>query len=265
MYALTVKTSIKDDDLLTQVRQNMKKDTDGEKERVCGCISADNWEIFVTLCLVAFELFQVLMACLLAMFVPQKCWLEKDGSSRTCTTDDIFNPPEGIKNSYLTSRVLILNFVTLAVALLHYLYMYRREKALVHLLQNSFGTPNDRLPEILPFYPEVRNMLYGHHFRVTCTATMLALLFGGNSAISAILVFGYRSVELQPCFCLFIHDSSACFFSQLQQHDDCDCVLHQHWSDAEDAVQVVRSGCHRSEQDGGAVAVRLSPAVLQRH
>jgi hypothetical protein len=188
-YSFTVKTSMKDSEV-AKINQALQNDTEGEKDKVCGCISADNWEIFVTFCLVSFELFQVLMACLLAMFVPQQCYLVA-GGSRTCTTDDIFSPV-GIKNSDLSGRVLTLNFVTLVVSLLHYLYMYRREKALVQLLQAAPGTASDRLPEILPFYPEVRNMLYGHHFRVLCSATLLSALFLANGVLTAILVFAYR-------------------------------------------------------------------------
>ena len=75
---------------------------------------------------------------------------------------------------------------------MHYLWSWKREKAIVHLAENVPSVPGNRLCDMLPVYPHVDNMLYLHHFRVFLSSVLFGVFFAVNLSVSAYLVFKLR-------------------------------------------------------------------------
>jgi hypothetical protein len=114
--------------------------------------------------------------------------------SRTCATTDFYSTDPTLSDQKYAMFVLAFNFATLAVALIHYWWSWKREKAMVRLTESDPKVAGTRLSEMLPVYPQINNMLYLHHFRVFCSSIVFTLFFLVNSGISAYLIFKLRFV-----------------------------------------------------------------------
>ena len=110
--------------------------TDNKKEKL---------STFTTLGLEAFKVF---MACMLSLFVSQKC------DDHICNISEKFedHTPSNI-------GVLVLNFITLSFFIVGYVIEYMREKYIIHHFNNNPKLSDHNIIHIIFKVPEVQNKL----------------------------------------------------------------------------------------------------------
>jgi len=102
-------------------------------------ISQDIMQRTLATGLMIFNIYRTVMACLLSIFVPQRC--EDDfGIVRDCTMKENFEELDTFN-----IVVVVFNFVTLAIALTHSFMVYRRESKLLVMLDEDPAVTNDFL------------------------------------------------------------------------------------------------------------------------
>lgn len=165
---------------------------------VFGFISQDSYQKILAILRFSFELFKVVMATLLAIFVPQQCPADppEHPEPHSCTEE------ENVTNlTTFNKAVLGWNFITLGFALIHYWLVYKRENSLIEYLDEEPALPDTNLPKMLPGYPEIDAALMRWNFIVLCSSLLTIVIFIINSVLSAVLVFrdyydGFRSVTV---------------------------------------------------------------------
>lgn len=143
--------------------------------------------------LALYNVYKAVMACLLAIMVPQACTDETTGITSDCTITENFQELDNFNIA-----VVVINFVTLAFSLGHAALVYRREALFLRMLDEDPSVTNNFLVKvdergrrIMDLYPRVRDTVVKYNTLVMFTSTATLVLYFVNVIVSAILVFGF--------------------------------------------------------------------------
>ena len=112
-------------------------------------ISENRKEKFSTIFALGLEAFKVFMACLLSLFVSQKC------SDHDCSISEKFNE-EGV----YAKTVLASNFITLLIFLVGYNIEFMREQFIIQHFNDNSKLPDDNISKILEPIPLLSKELH---------------------------------------------------------------------------------------------------------
>ncbi len=149
------------------------------------------------------ELFKVLMATLLAIFVPQRC---PENADQLCTLQDNFKDLTDFNKG-----VIGLNFLALATFLSHYIIEYKREYWCIKHLDVDESKPINNLEKEIENYQDIKKdmiKLNHHYYR---SSMVLFITNIGNFVASAVLIYkffylDYRSITVLLTNLLLITD-----------------------------------------------------------
>lgn len=145
--------------------------------------------------------YKMLMASMLAIFVPQKC-----GESKECSLSDNFTDL-----TRFNTVVLVFNFITLTSYLVFYGIEYYRENWCIEYLDFDESKPMNGLAQDLDPYPELKTQLV----RVNRAYFFTTILVIGSSIVnfvlSCVLVYhfyylDYKSVSVMIAYAVMIAD-----------------------------------------------------------
>jgi hypothetical protein len=169
------------------------------KEKTAAQIAQENQEKDCTDCKDRFgaivnlsiQTFNLVMACLLTVWVPQNC------GGRTCELI------ENVQGKYMTqfdTGVLVWNFLTLAAVLIHEALVWRRENFLIEYFDESDVVDPEALEKVLPEYPEIATGFKEQNKIVMVTALFSIAMVITNIILSAYVILskmnGTRSVTV---------------------------------------------------------------------
>jgi hypothetical protein len=167
----------------------------------------NNTQKMKSLITMVIELFQIAMACLLSIFVPQMC---KD---HLCTAQENFEDLTAFNVG-----VIIFNFITLFIFLVVYLYEIRREWWLIANFDVDPTVADTNLKGSLAKFPDIESKWATISHVYFWMYTALYVFIMTNLIISAILVirfyyYDYRTITvLLTNFSLVIRKVNADFF-----------------------------------------------------
>jgi len=164
---------------------------EAKKEMCFGLLTNDALQQFVIFFLGIFKIYQMLVASLLLLFVPQACY-DSAGGKVTCTTIVQMH-----SNSHLQQAAMVLNWITLGMACLNYLMVWKRENHFIQYLDDSDDVSDDRLPEIFHLYQEIKETIYFVNLRVFVTSSSLMALSLANGAVSGVYLIGSAYQDFQ--------------------------------------------------------------------
>lgn len=131
---------------------------------------------------ITFEAFKVTVACLLFLFVPQKC------GDHEC---EIQEQIDNLDGSNLA--MFICNWITLGVFIVHYVLVYLRESWMVEYLDedDEFGDNNLVMNdhEVLKPYPGIMADLQKINYRVLISSIVGALVMAINCILTGLALF----------------------------------------------------------------------------
>lgn len=141
---------------------------------------------------VASEGFKVVMATLLAIFIPQECTITENGvtEKRVCTFSDNFSDL-----THYNSFVIAFNFITLAAFIGLYVVEIKREDWLIKHLEFNNNYSDNHLTTHKNEYPEIFNRLTHYNKRYAKTYSVLKYIFIINFIFSAILVLHFYYMD----------------------------------------------------------------------
>ncbi len=134
-----------------------------------------------TLTTLGLEAFKVFMACLLSLFVSQKC------QDHDCNISEKFS--EDTTENYL---VLTLNFVTLSFFLVGYNIEYLREQYIIHHFNNNPQLSDHHIANIIDKVPHVQKklMVWNKRFYyITMASIVIGFL---NFVFSGLYIYYYH-------------------------------------------------------------------------
>jgi hypothetical protein len=150
-------------------------------------LSEDTKQRIKSYLLFILEFFKVLMATLLAVFVPQHC---PDSLNGECTMSDNFTD---LTN--LNKGVLAVNFLTLFMFLIHYIVEVKRENWCIEYLDVDPSKPDINLKTELEQYPEYKKKMIEHNTRNYKWIKAVSIVNVANIIISGIMIFGYYYLD----------------------------------------------------------------------
>ena len=127
------------------------------------------------------EAFKVFMACLLSLFVSQKC------QDHDCNVSERFN--EDTTENYL---VLTFNFMTLSVFVIGYIIEYSREQYIITHFNDNPQLSDHNIVNILDRVPEVQKRLMSWNKRfyyITVCSIFMGLI---NFIVSGLFIYYYH-------------------------------------------------------------------------
>ena len=152
-------------------------------------------------------LYAVSQACLLSLFVPQKCpkitACKPDGSNAyVCITSPWFTYPVDVPDGHLCSlkenldwqndtpknrNVLVINAVTLVLMLIAQAYFWKRETWMINNLEEDNGVPYDSLPAEIEKAgdTEVAEAVYSYNLGAFIMASLVMTFVIINFGVSA--------------------------------------------------------------------------------
>ncbi len=158
-------------------------------------ISQDNKEIFISYVSTVLEFYKILMACLLAIFVPQYC----EDTKTTCTFKQNFQ-----NLSKFNEFVLFYNFATLTTfSYLYYIQSKRETYWITHLEVNKNKADNGLHESLTQHNHEkhksILNKVIYYNTLINKLTKGAVINFYMNALFSSILIFyyyydGFRSV-----------------------------------------------------------------------
>lgn len=166
-------------------------------------ISKDTLEKYMTYVTMIIEFFKLLMACLLAVFVPQMCYAmgPKASAARMAEGDGEC----GFSELFLTASpynvfVLVWNFCTLAMCVVHRSVTSQREAFMVDTFDVDRRLPPENIKEVLQTNPTLLHLLVDWNKRVYASALLFLIFNFLNFIFSAVLVWsrnsGYRTTTV---------------------------------------------------------------------
>lgn len=166
-------------------------------------ISDDNMQRIQSWISIGANGYKVLMASLLAVFVPQKC---PESAANECTMKDNFTDLTGFNVA-----VLIVNFCTLAIFLVFYGIEYYRENWCIEYLDYDENKAFNALHTEIEAYPQLKEKLTGIN-QLYYKMAITAMIFNAvNFVMSSVLVYGfyyldYKSVTVMITYLILIAD-----------------------------------------------------------
>ena len=139
---------------------------------------------------VASEGFKVVMATLLAIFIPQECVNPETKVKRVCTFSDNFSDL-----SHYNSFVIAFNFVTLGIFVGLYVIEIKRENWLIKHLQFDSNYSDNHLLTHKGEYPKIFKRLTDFNREYAMSYSILKYIFIINFIFSAILVLHFYYMD----------------------------------------------------------------------
>ena len=175
----------------------------------------DRSEILTTLAMQVAGLYTILVASLLSIFIQQDC------GSTLCTSRGSYNGTlgsnttlpgcvRGLQCTCLTTKVacsfsdnlrnsssfgrltVAINFITLAVFLIAYVFFFLRERWIIKQFDVDVDLPVDNLREELELYPGFKATLGRYNLISAIVSTLLMLCLIANVVISSIFILRFR-------------------------------------------------------------------------
>jgi len=181
--------------MLFKTRKPKKLRVGAGERAFFGLLDHDTFDLIKSGLLFSLEMFRVIMACLLALFVPQDC-SGGVGPPQLC---DLNQNLTGLTS--FNTFVLAWNFITLFMSVIHYLLVFRREKFLIEYLDEDDNMGEKALPTQLPRYPDIDRDLIAVNSQVLMSASLTLIAFVINVIVSGVLVFrdyyyGYQTATV---------------------------------------------------------------------
>lgn len=175
----------------------------------CCCSCSFNFTIpndliqrFRTTMLIITGSYKILMATLLAVFIPQKCPTSLNLNNMTNSTSSIYTECTFQDHFISTSTtptlpfiVTIFNLFTLSVFLLFYVFEYYREQWCIEYLDIDDAKPHSYLKLELDSYPDIKEKLTKinyYYYRFSQVLVMVNII---NFAVSSALFAGYIDLK----------------------------------------------------------------------
>lgn len=137
--------------------------------------------------LFSLELYRVLVATLLILFVPQKC--ENETGSHLCSYEENMN-----STSQFYNASLIINFITMTSFILTYIIEFKRENQLINYLEVNISKPcdNDSVGKALETLSKHRKenilALDKYYYRASILCMILFML---NTILSGFVIYDF--------------------------------------------------------------------------
>jgi len=147
----------------------------------------DQKQTLNTIILLVSESFKVLMATLLAIFVPQRC---DNQAEKLCTLVDNFT-----NLTKYNLAVLIFNFITLGCFISLYFVEYTREHWCIEFLDIDNDKPNTNLKTEIEKYPEYKDKMIELNNRYNNISIVVVFMNVINFILSSVLIYGYYYLD----------------------------------------------------------------------
>lgn len=147
----------------------------------------DQKQTINTIILLFSESFKVLMATLLAIFVPQRC---DNQAEKLCTLVDNFT-----NLTKYNLAVLIFNFITLGCFISLYVIEYTREHWCIEFLDIDNDKPNTNLKTEIEKYPEYKDKMIQLNNKYNNIAIVVVFMNVINFILSSVLIYGYYYLD----------------------------------------------------------------------
>lgn len=206
---LEYESSLKAERLAERIRKLEQEEADHELELKESEVGNRNLILQFTLVQVA-SLYAVSQACLLAIFVPQKCpaVIAANYTSPWFTYNE--DLPDGhlcsmkenldwFNDSKFNQAVIMVNIITLAVMLLSQSYFWKREVWFVEHLQEDNSVPYDSLPHEIKGYEEFETIVGEFNVGAYAYASTLMFMIVCNLTLSTYFLLegdGYYNYSL---------------------------------------------------------------------
>jgi len=144
--------------------------------------------------MVAIQAFQILMSCLLLLFVPQQC----DGDTSLPNNDPNYFPhtcslTESVEHvSSAQAFGIALNFICLALMLCRQFYTWKREQWMLEYFDDDDCFTDENLGKTLSKYPEVNDDFQRFNRVVIGTSLACMILCLINVIASGYLIFKFH-------------------------------------------------------------------------
>lgn len=162
----------------TQEEQSERLKTMKEDQKCncrCNCETA-----FKTTLLMLFEIFKILMACLLSVLVPQNCDGHICSTIENLTDLDKFN-----------TIVVVYNFITVGIFFSSYIFEMNREYWIIQTFDHDNTIPGNNLKQNIKKYPRIEKRLKRINNCYYIFSILLYFFIISNFILSGILVFSY--------------------------------------------------------------------------
>jgi len=163
------------------------KNNKAKAKKVSTVSKQDCQQIVMGLFGLGVETFKAVIACLLVIFVPQRC---QDPTNPADINGHICEPVDnfiGLTDANLF--VVIWNFLTLFGVLVHYGGVWKRERFLIEYLDVDTDAPQSALTTVLPKYPIIQAGLHFYNRWVLGTSITCAVLLLVNVIASGVIIF----------------------------------------------------------------------------
>lgn len=147
----------------------------------------DQKQTLNTIILLFSESFKVLMATLLAIFVPQRC---DNQAEKLCTLVDNFT-----SLTKYNLAVLIFNFITLGCFISLYVIEYTREHWCIEFLDIDNDKPNTNLKTEIEKYPEYKDKMIQLNNKYNNIAIVVVFMNLINFILSSVLIYAYYYLD----------------------------------------------------------------------
>lgn len=188
------------------------------------CFKQETFQYVFSFGMAGYQLFKIVMASLLSVFVPQKCPDDipypgylGEVTHHECTFQENFQELDSFNIAVVT-----INFVTLFLAIILYFCALKREAWLIKHLDEDPTVTNDFLvrdnngSKVIDLYPSIRDKSARWNRRLVCLSTTTVIVYFVNVVISAVLIFGYWYLGFQT-ITVFLTNTALCvslIFSQ---------------------------------------------------
>jgi len=191
MFQRNVKKIPSDGEQKSQALSAHKK---GVKKSLKERLMPSNLKLFtdtlLELGLLLAEIFKIVMSCLLSIFVPQYCAADPTSSDPSLQQSHACSPQENVTNlTSFNKFVLAWNFVTLFIVLVHYRFVWERERFLITFLDEDNKVPEDNLAQVWKDFPNLFQQFNFFNSRMLLTALLGVVFMTVNIIVSGVLVF----------------------------------------------------------------------------
>jgi hypothetical protein len=138
------------------------------------------------------ESFKILMASLLVVFVPQKCYdnYETKEGPHVCTFNENFQDLTDFN-----MVVLCYNFITLSSFIYLYYVEIRREKWMIDHLEYDDKEDEHHLITHQEKYPKIINRMMEHNIKYAKTYKVVKYLYVSNFIVSSVLIIDHYYMD----------------------------------------------------------------------
>jgi hypothetical protein len=153
-----------------------------------GLMDVNQKDKIISVFMMLLELFKVTMATLLSLFVPQTCDPNEQigiNERHSCTLEENIGMYEMSNYEWF---VLYWNFITLALCLILYTIMFKREKFIIEYLDDRKDLELQHLSRVIGNYPEIRRGLFKWNLLTFIVSIMTIVFYIINIIVSGIMI-----------------------------------------------------------------------------